>query len=187
MPDWALRRGRERRYCGVALRARAALGCRARVRAAAGLLECVWARLICFMCLRLLCDSLCVFVAAAASSAAGPVVRRSPPAVSIIREVVTDRLVRVPQYKYKIYLWRSPCRLLWECVRVFSCVPTASGRTAPVTPTGAGVGERVDDNVCWSVEPRANPVQFKFLYGCAPTLVPGRDVQTHKNLFCRVT
>jgi hypothetical protein len=59
------------------------------------------------MCLRLIWEYLCVFVAAAASaasSAAGPAVRRSPLDVSLIREVVTDRLVRVPQYKYKIYL-----------------------------------------------------------------------------------
>ena len=45
------RRGRARRHRGVALRARPALGRRARVRAPAGILECCRARLVCVMCL----------------------------------------------------------------------------------------------------------------------------------------
>jgi hypothetical protein len=50
-------------------------------------------------------------------------------------------------------------------VRVFACVATASGRTAPVSPTVAGVAERVyyfvvsNMSVPWCVGAGARPCE----------------------------
>ena len=99
------------------------------------------------MCLGLIWDPFCVFVAAAAAAAAAaarPAVRRSPPAVSVIREVVTQTdSCECPNTNttYACDAAHVVC-----CVRAYVCLRASQlpPADAPVTPAGAGVGERVD-------------------------------------------
>ena len=124
------RRRRARRHRGVVVRARAALGRRARVRAAAGLLECCRARLICVMCLGQIRDFDRAFVSAAAAAAA-------------FRRCRRRRLRRRPHALRATYKSMTAVRNESPRERHF-CIKTCAGRSS--TPrlrhvcTGSGAG-----------------------------------------------
>jgi hypothetical protein len=98
------------------------------------------------MCLEQIWDPFFGFVAAAAAAAARPAVRRSPLAVSVIREVVTQTdscECHNTNTKYACDAAHFVC-----CVSAYVCL-----RASQLPPDGracdpcGGVGERVDDFV----------------------------------------